>query len=187
MCCMPPFPHDSFVVVDVPDALAQHVRGIRRQYGSARQFLPVEITLAGSSGVGVFAPDQDAAEALRVVGNVAAASAPFDFELVGVERFPRSGVFYYAIKDVAPLVALHRHLVGSRLRFRPSDFPFSPHLTIDTFDDAGAELEAELRALAVPAGPQRVDRVSVYSLNGWDCRLVQSVPLGERAAATRRG
>lgn len=183
---MPPFPHDSFVVVDVPAPLAQHVRGIRRQYGSARQFLPVEITIAGSSGVGVFAPEQDASEALRLVGEIAAGAAPFEFELAGVERFPRSGVFYYAIKDPAPLVALHRHLVGSRLRFKPSPFPFAPHLTIDTFEDAGAELEAELRALAVPAGPQAATSMSVYALNGWDCRLVQSFPFGARAPASRR-
>lgn len=179
---MPPFPHDSFVVVEVPAPLAQHVRGIRRQYGSARQFLPVEITVAGSSGLGVFAPDQDATAALRVVGQLATETAPFDFELAGVERFPGSGVFYYAMRDTAPFLALHQRLAGSGLRFKPINFPFSPHLTIDTFDDAGADLEAELRALAVPAGPQHAAAVSVYSLQGWDCRVVQTFPLGPRVA-----
>lgn len=175
---MPPFLHDSFVVADVPASLAQLVSGIRHQYGSARQFLPVEITLAGSSGVGVFAADQDADEALQTVGRIAADAAPFTFQLAGVERFPNSGVFYYAIGDTAPLVALHQALVTSGLRFRPSPFPFSPHLTIDTFDTPTPELEAELRALAVPAGKHLVASVSVYSLSGWDCRLVRSFGLG---------
>lgn len=184
---MAPFPHDSFVVLDVPARLAEHVRGIRRAYGSARQFLPVEITIAGSSGVGVFAPDQDAEDALRTIGGIAALTRPFEFELAGVERFPGSGVFYYAIRDTAPLVALYQQLVSSSLRFTPSAFPFSPHLTIDTFDEATPQLEADLRALAVPGGPQRAESVSVYSLKGWDCRLVQTFALGAPAAASPRG
>ena len=177
------FPHDSFVVVDIPARLALHVRGLRRDYGSARQFLPAEITLAGSSGVGVFAAEQDADEALRALGRIAGASQPFDFELGAVERFPDSGLFYYAIKDPAPLVALHQRLVTSGLRFKPSSFAFSPHLTIDTFEDATPQLEAELRALPVPAGLHRAASISVYSLHGWDCRLVQTYELG----ATERG
>ena len=46
------------------------------------------------------------------------------------------------------------------------------------------------RALAVPAGPQRIERMSVYSLNGWDCRLVQAFPLeghAGRATPSPRG
>jgi 2'-5' RNA ligase len=172
------FASDTFVTADLPPQVVSHVRAIRRQYGSARQFLPVEITIAGSSGVGVFDPGQDAAAALETLRTIAAATAPFPLELTGVARFPNSDVFYYAIRDVAPLEGLHTQIVRSGLAFKPSPFPFSPHLTIDTFEGASAGLERELLSLPVPEGRHMVETLSVYGLNGWDCRLVQRFALG---------
>lgn len=172
------FPLDSFVVVEMPAAVVRHVRAIRQQYGSARQFLPVEITVAGSSGVGVFAREQDARAALDTLRTIAATTGAFTLELTGVRRFPGSGVFYYGIRDTARLDALHRRLVTSDLRFTPSPFPFSPHLTVDTFDDATPELERELLALPVPDGRQLIESLAAYSLSGWDCRLIERFPFG---------
>ena len=172
------FPFDTFVVVDLPPHVVQQVRGIRKAYGSARQFLPVEITVAGSSGVGIFDATQDADEALRTLERLAGEIAPFPMELTGVTRFPGTGVFYYDIKDTAPLFAIHERIKASGLQFQPSPFPFSPHLTIDTFDEASDDLVKELLALPVPQSPFQVEGMSVYSLNGWDCRVVKSYRLG---------
>lgn len=174
-----PFPFDTFVVVDMPAHVEDHVRRIRTAYGSARQFLPVEITVAGSSGVGVFDVTQEPDEALRAVERIARATAPFPLGFSQVTRFPESGVFYYQIADPAPLVTLHEQITTSGLRFKPNPFPFSPHLTIDTFDDATADLERELLALPLPAGPFPVMSLSVYSLHGWDCHRLHAFPLGQ--------
>ena len=171
------FPFDTFVVLDMPPHVVQHVRGIRKAYGSARQFLPVEITVAGSSGVGIFDVTQDADEALQTLERLAGGIAPFLMEFTAVTRFPKSGVFYYDIKDPAPLFAIHERIKTSRLQFKPNAFPFSPHLTIDTFDDAPEEQVRELLALPVPQGPFQVESMSVYALNGWDCRQVRTYRL----------
>lgn len=173
-----PFPFDTFVVLDMPPHVEQHVRHIRKAYGSARQFLPVEITVAGSSGVGVFDETQDPDEALRTVERIARETKSFSMSFTRVTRFPESGVFYYEIADTAPLVAVHERLAASGMRFKPNPFPFSPHLTIDTFDEATPELERELLALPLPEGPFTVTSMSVYSLHGWDCRRLHSYPLG---------
>lgn len=173
-----PFPYDTFVVLDMPPHVEQHVRRIRRAYGSARQFLPVEITVAGSSGVGVFDETQDPDEALRTVERIARDTKSFPMTFTRVARFPESGVFYYEIADPAPLVTLHARIIASGLRFKPNPFPFSPHLTIDTFDDATPDLERELLGLSLPEGPFPLVSMSVYSLHGWDCRRLQSFPLG---------
>lgn len=171
------FPFDTFVVLDMPPHVEHHVRDIRRRYGSARQYLPVEVTVAGSSGVGPFDPDQDADAALRRVAEVAAATAPFSMTLGPVERFPDSDVFYWAIRDPAPLVMLHGRLRDSGIRFTDSPFPFSPHLTVDAFEAASDDLVRELLALPVPAGPFPVSSLSVYALEGWICHTVAHHPL----------
>jgi len=175
---VPGFPLDTFVVLDLPPPVEQHVRDIRRAYGSARQYLPVEITVAGSSGVGVFDPDQDADEALRRVADIARATAPFPMELGAVERFPDSSVYYWPIRDPAPVVAVHERLRDSGLRFAESPFPFSPHLTVDEFEAASPELDRQLRALPTPSGPFTVSTLTVYALEGWICHAVARHRLG---------
>ena len=172
------FPHNTFVVADVPPAVEQHVRDIRRRYGSARQYLPVAVTLAGSSGVGVFAAEQDEDAALRTVSAIADAVPPFPLAFGAVARFPNSGVFYYPIREPAPLVTLHERLRDSGLRFESNPYPFSPHLTVDEFDDADEALAVELLALPAPAGEFRVESLTVYALHGWMCRAVAKHPLG---------
>jgi 2'-5' RNA ligase len=172
------FPHDTFVVADVAPAVEDHVRAIRRRYGSARQYLPVEVTLTGSSGVGVFAPEQDPEAALRAVQAIAESTAPFPMAFTAVERFPASDVFYYAIQDAAPLFGLHERLRASGLHFKESPFPFSPHLTVDVFEEADERLARELFALPLPPSPITIETLSVYSLEGWICRRVGRYALG---------
>ena len=175
---MPGFPLDTFVVLDMPPSVERHVRDIRRAYGSARQYLPAEITVAGSSGVGIFDPEQDAAEALRVVAEIARATAPFAMQLGAVDRFPETDIFYWPIRDPTPVVAVHERLRDSGLRFTDSPFPFSPHLTVDAFEAPSEELERELRALPVPDGEFTVSSLAVYSLEGWICHTVARYAFG---------
>lgn len=175
---MTSFPLDTFVVLDMPPQVERHVRDIRRAYGSARQYLPVEVTVAGSSGVGIFDADQEAEAALQIVEQVARATSPFDMTLGPVERFPNSDVFYWAIRDPAPVVAVHERLRDSGLKFKASPFPFSPHLTVDEFETPSAALDRELRALPVPEGPFPISSMTVYSLEGWICHRVARYPLG---------
>src|SRR5688572_32898193 len=101
------FPLETFVVIDMPPEVERHVREIRQRYGSARQFLPVEITIAGSSGVGVFAAEQDADAALDIVNGIATSTGAFPIEFADVQRFPDSDVFYYSIKGPGRIARLH--------------------------------------------------------------------------------
>ena len=171
------FATDTFVVLDLSPEAERHVRDIRRRYGSARQYLPAEVTVAGSSGVGVFAPEQDRDAALTQVAAIARATQPFTLSFDRVARFPDSDVFYWAIRDVAPVVAVHERLRDSGLSFTATPFPFSPHLTVDVFEGPSAELQAEL--LALPSPPDvTVATMTVYSLEGWILKRVARYPLG---------
>jgi 2'-5' RNA ligase len=170
------FASDTFVVLDLSPEAERHVRDIRRRYGSARQYLPAEVTVAGSSGVGVFAPEQDPAAALETVAGIARRTAPFPMSFGPVARFPDSDVFYWAIRDVTPVVHVHERLRDSGLLFTPTPFPFSPHLTVDVFEAPAAELVTELLALAPPPDVAAAT-MTVYSLEGWILKRVARYPL----------
>ena len=54
------FKHDSYIVLDIPSPVKEKIYEIRNYHkDTLRASLPVEITVAGSSGVGVIEPGQD--------------------------------------------------------------------------------------------------------------------------------
>ena len=58
-----PFGAETYIVLDLAGPGAAEVRQVRRTHGyDYRGALPVEITVAGSSGLGTVAPDQRAVD-----------------------------------------------------------------------------------------------------------------------------
>ncbi|MDB4908063.1 MAG: hypothetical protein JWO05_2847 [Gemmatimonadetes bacterium] len=166
------FTRPTYVVVDMPGAVGTFVRGMRERFSPRLAPLPVEITLVGSSGVGVFAPDTVPGEALAAVERLAELTAPLPVSFDAMTTFEGSGVFYYPPTDPAPWRHLHQVLAHSGLRYLPTPFSFTPHLTAVRL--APSQLEnSTAEVLALPSPPSGVaDTLSVYSLAGYDCTLL---------------
>ena len=171
------FEHDTYIVLDVPQAVWDHVNSIRERYGSRLAMLPVEITVIGSSGIGTFTAEQEPVTAFRLVDRVASMFAPIKTSFRRVTRFPNTGVFYYEPADPQPFIELQRKLVSTGLKFKESPFPFTPHCTIVKFDQPSEELINEIMSLPVPNGQFVLDMLSIYSLNGYDSRLLHRAKL----------
>jgi hypothetical protein len=61
------FEHNTYIVLDIPSTTwVQEVISLREKYNPERANLPVEITIIGSSGIGVFDEEQDEDEAIIV-------------------------------------------------------------------------------------------------------------------------
>lgn len=52
------FEHDTYVVLDIPEPVSSKVMALHMQYEKQRTLIPVEITIIGSSGVGILKNDQ---------------------------------------------------------------------------------------------------------------------------------
>src|SRR5688572_13381793 len=89
------FDYNTYVVLDMPESIATHVKSIRKYYKSNLYDLPVEITVIGSSGIGVFHKDQNPKAAFEKLDQIAANTAPINTAFNAVTRFPSTGVFYY--------------------------------------------------------------------------------------------
>ena len=53
------FEYPTYITLDLPDSISEKIKKIRERYGKIIAQLPVEITLTGSSGIGVIERDQD--------------------------------------------------------------------------------------------------------------------------------
>ena len=161
--------HDTFVVLDVPPPQAEGVNRVRA--GNAYPMTePVTISVAGSSGVGVFSDDQRPSEAFGILDALALRTAPIAAEFSSVHRWPGTEIFVFTLTDEEPFRALHEVLAASRLKFRESPFPYRPHCTFRITAPRDEPHAQELSRLTLP-GRFLLDQMSVY---GW-----RKLPSGE--------
>ncbi|HZY44484.1 MAG TPA: 2'-5' RNA ligase family protein, partial [Anaerolineae bacterium] len=122
------FDFDTYVVLDVPMPVAAQVMAVRERHRDEfRASLPVEITVVGSSGIGVFDPTQDSAVAFATLDYMAAEIVPIHASFGKVIRFPDTDIFVLTLNDERPFRALHERIAKSGLRFLPNSFPYKPH------------------------------------------------------------
>src|SRR5579871_2650674 len=168
------FEHDTYVVFDMPSAQwTKQVLALRREYDSDRAELPVEITVIGSSGVGVFENDQNPSQAFALLDKVALELAPIIFSLQRIEQFPDTNLFYLAPSRAEKFDEVQKRIVATGLRFKDSPFPFTPHCTVANLRTEDLEKgEQEIRKLPLPIEHITLEEIRVYSLNQLDCQLL---------------
>ncbi|MBL9099641.1 MAG: 2'-5' RNA ligase family protein [Myxococcales bacterium] len=167
----------TYICLDVPEPQASHVAAVRRRHCERLREFPVEITVAGSSGIGAIRPQLQWHEVERDLRAFCAATRPIAAEFGGVVRFPDTDIFSLALGDPMPFEALHAALKQSGVRFEDSQFPFFPHCTLRMQGPLTEAAVSELFALRVP-GRFVLSTLSLYQREGdapirsvWTCRL----------------
>ncbi|MEM6393596.1 MAG: 2'-5' RNA ligase family protein, partial [Planctomycetota bacterium] len=168
--------YPAYIVLDLPAEMAARVQALRDAADPRFPPLPVEITVAGSSGVGPLAREESQERVFSALEAIAGRAGAIRSGFAEVLRFPGSPVFYLRPVDLEPFVALHRSIISADLRFQASPFPYSPHCTIRS-PGAGeiSDKDAErVLGLAVPPESFVLDTLSVYELDGQrrECRLL---------------
>ncbi len=156
--------HKAFVVADIPEPFRGHIQSIREQLRTITVRFPVEVTLAGSSGLGPIPEGSDEALICAEVERIAGVTAPFMLEFGRISVFPDTGIFYRPPKDRRPFDALHAALASSAIPFTRSAFPYNPHCTLRVGPIVEQNISAQIHSLAIPAGEVMIDSVSVYAI-----------------------
>lgn len=88
------FETNTYVVLDVPEPFARAVMAVRvRHRDEFRSSLPVEITVAGSNGVGELDQDQASEDVFAALTAIAADTTPIEASFGPVDRFPGTDVY----------------------------------------------------------------------------------------------
>ena len=151
----------------------------REKYEPFRRKLPVEITVIGSSGVGVFLPEQDAKAAIETIDRFAKRMKPIAISFKGKGNFPDSHLYFFEPTNDLQLKQLQNEIVKTGLKFGTSPYPYTPHCTIaDLGDSPSQEALAELELIHVPTKDIIVDAVSFYQLTTDSCQLLHRSVFG---------
>ena len=155
------------VVFDIPDeAWTREIQRLRIVHNPDRAHFPVEITVAGSSGLGWLSPSQTRDAIAGQIEEIASDVAPFQTFFSHVEVFPKSQVYYLSLADESPFHAFQRTLAASHLQFEAVKFPYKPHCTIAALSmNATPAAHAELLDFPVPKHAITISSLSLYAVN----------------------
>jgi len=158
------FTDPTYIVLNVPSPAADIVREIRRRFDPARADMSVEITLAGSGGLGTVLEGQSPEAVFAAVDRIAAATEPFTAHFGAINRFPDCGICYYTVLPAEPFIEIQQMLAESPVRFACCPFPYTPHCTLILYEDEQELKLRELRRLPRTDTGFMLDTISVYSL-----------------------
>ena len=152
---------------------------LRAAHDPMRLGFPIEITVAGSSGLGWFSPSIAHEELVRKVRAVAKAFSPFAFRFGGVDCFPGSNVYYLKPVEDKPFRAFQARLAATDLTFEPTPYRYVPHCTIAQAPrDSAASVGDELARCPVPDHDIQVASVSFYTMDREAQRCYQHERIG---------
>lgn len=164
-----PLGPETYIVLDITGPVASEIRRVRARhnydfYGA----LPVEITVAGSSGIGSAAPDQDARDVFLALDRVAAETPTIEARFGPVLRFPDTDIFVLTVQDPSPFADLHERLRESGVRFLESPFPFTPHCTLrGQVSGSPSPQEVEDLMATTISGSFQCETLSTYVMEGF--------------------
>lgn len=154
----------SYLVLEIPPPMNEVVKAYRARFDPDRADLPVEITVTGSSGLGLVTQGQPLRRVTECLERFAVRQSPFWAAFKGVERFGRTDIYFLSLEDEAPFAALNKALGESGIAFEPSPYPFRPHCTIKLRLAPDAQETLELLFLDVPHEPFLLNSIALYGL-----------------------
>lgn len=163
----------AYIVLEIPPPVRGAIQAIRDSLATPASRLPVEITLAGSSGVGPIPAGSGRNETEAVLKSALAGLKPFRMRFQGVGRFPNTNTFYLAPQERRPFDRIHETLKTSGITFGPIPWPYNPHCTLrggPMNDRASAE---DIFRLSFPKQDFVIDTLSIYEFDprSATCRL----------------
>lgn len=119
------------------------------------------ITLAGSSGIGPFAPDLTADELHTHLAPIAATTAPITLRFGRPTRFMQTEIVVLPLDPHGPLRTLHERIKTSGLRAAPPRFFYTPHVTLSLYREQPPESLRELLRLRFDE-PFTIDTIEAH-------------------------
>lgn len=171
------FQFDSYIVLDIPSPVKEKIYGIRNHHkDTLRASFPVEITVAGSGGVGIIEPGQDKEFVFNTIRNIASKTRPILASFQDVLRFPGTDLFVFTLKDEERFRLLHEEIKKSGIKFKDNRFPYKPHCTLRSRTPITDDEVEEIMATKL-SDEFILDTISIYMVDKIPLTRLYSVKL----------
>ena len=155
----------AYIVLEISSPVREVIQSIRDALATAAARLPVEITVAGSSGVGPIQPGTDKNETETALRSALAGAKPFRVRFQEIRRFPNTNIFYLAPEDRQPFDKIHELLKRSGINFGPNPWPYNPHCTLRGGPMSVRTSAEDILKLSFPREEFVIDTLSIYEFD----------------------
>jgi 2'-5' RNA ligase len=136
--------NNSYIIAEIEDPAMTEILNLRKKYDNVTAQLPVEITLAGSSGVGPISPGQSIDSIINQIDRILDSVTPFTFTFKDFNRFENTKIFFLEPSDRKEFDKLHSCFSESSIAFSHIPFPYNPHCTIQSSHGLLSEDQIEI-------------------------------------------
>ena len=160
----------TYLIAELRGAVVPFVKAHRARFNPGHVYWPVDITLAGSSGVGTLEEGEELGLIVEKLGPIIRRLYFTDVDFERISSFAGTGIFYLSPKR-DKFDRMHVAIAESGVRFDRSDFPYTPHCTLKagepseedrTFQDLDFPRSASVECFSLyqprPYGGDRVYR-----------------------------
>ncbi len=159
------FNNRSYIVLDLPSPIKEKILDIRNYHKySLKVPLPAEITIAGSSGIGVIKSGQDKELVFSKLNEIAINTRPILASFKDVLRFPSTDLFVFTLDNEEPFNILHKKIIESGIEFESNKFPFKAHCTLRSKSPISDKEIEEIMKMKLK-DKFILDTISVYSFD----------------------
>jgi 2'-5' RNA ligase len=161
----------AYIVLEIPPPVRGEIQSMRDSLATPAARLPVEITVAGSSGIGSIPPGTDKNQTEAALKSALTTLKPFRARFQEIRRFPNTDIFYLAPEDRQPFDQIHEALKRSGIAFGSNSWPYNPHCTLRGGPMTDSSSGEEIFKLSFPKADFVIDTLSIYE---FDPRTVTS-------------
>lgn len=158
--------HPTYIIAELTGEARNIVTKCREQFNPEVVGWPVDITLAGSSGVGPISTGQSLKTIIKELAPIFENIERFTFDFLSIDTFPSTGI-YFLEPERENFDLLHKLLTETSICYEENRFPYNPHCTVRFGNEANSNVESYLSSLALPT-QVTPDCFSIYELNGFE-------------------
>ena len=155
----------AYVVLEIPSPVSGVIQSMRDSLNTLTARLPVEITVAGSSGVGPIPIGTDRKQTEDCLEAMLSSWKPFRVRFQEIRRFPNTDIFYLAPKEREPFDRIHQALISSGIPFGSNPWPYNPHCTLRAGPLTDAVTAENIFRIAFPKQDFVIDTLAIYELD----------------------
>ncbi len=167
----------SYVVLEIPKPISTAITHIREKYEPKIAHFPVEITVAGSSGVGPISCGQELDFVISELEKCLVSFTSFKTSFLTIERFPETDIFYLVPDDKSPFQKFHDSITSTNISFKTNPHPYDPHCSLRGFTPLPQGLEDEINNIVFPKEQFKISKIAIYEVDNmkpiklWDIEL----------------
>ena len=129
----------TYLIAELEGDIEKYVTDLRNQFNPERVLWPIDITIAGSSGLGPIFEGQALNLVISVIEKVISTFYFDDVVFNELDRFTNTGI-YFLKPTRDKFDVLHEALNESKVLFNANSWPYNPHCTLCSKSESNKEL-----------------------------------------------